>query len=119
MSQKSEMEGEVDERDLKAAGAELLPDGRHGLRIHGWEIESRKRPILNSLDVQQITSMPVTILLPMILQMVANYHSEMPHILDYSRYPDLEERQRFVRVYLSSSGITGSKPLRCIKILWP
>ncbi|KAA8537962.1 hypothetical protein F0562_027458 [Nyssa sinensis] len=37
-------------------------------------------------------------------EMVANYHSEMPHILDYSRYPGLEERQRFVRVYLSSSG---------------
>ncbi|XP_034680372.1 TIP41-like protein [Vitis riparia] len=47
------MEVEVDEKDLKAAGAEMLTDGRHGLRIHGWEIESRKRSILNSLNLQQ------------------------------------------------------------------
>ncbi|KAK9269933.1 hypothetical protein L1049_025737 [Liquidambar formosana] len=37
-------------------------------------------------------------------EMVANYHSETPHILDYSKYPDLKERQRFIRIYLSSAG---------------
>ncbi|KAF5467699.1 hypothetical protein F2P56_011931 [Juglans regia] len=37
-------------------------------------------------------------------EMAANYHSETPHILDYSQYPDLEERQRFVSIYLSSAG---------------
>ncbi|AET02481.2 choline/ethanolamine kinase [Medicago truncatula] len=37
-------------------------------------------------------------------EMAANYHTETPHILDYSKYPDLEERQRFVHTYLSSSG---------------
>ncbi|KAM7511275.1 hypothetical protein LguiB_010150 [Lonicera macranthoides] len=37
-------------------------------------------------------------------EMAANYHSETPHILDYSIYPDLQERQRFVRAYLSSTG---------------
>jgi hypothetical protein len=42
------MEVEADEKELKAAGAEPLPDGRRGLRIHGWEIESRKRSILTS-----------------------------------------------------------------------
>ncbi|XP_052194054.1 TIP41-like protein [Diospyros lotus] len=47
------MEFEADENELKAAGAEVLPDGRRGLRIHGWEIETRKRPILNSLHLQQ------------------------------------------------------------------
>lgn len=40
---------EVDEKDLKAAGAELLSDSdRRGLRIHGWEIFSLKGSILNS-----------------------------------------------------------------------
>ncbi|XP_059631515.1 probable choline kinase 1 isoform X2 [Cornus florida] len=38
-------------------------------------------------------------------EMVANYHSETPHLLDYSRYPSLEERRRFVHIYLSSAGI--------------
>ncbi|KAE7997361.1 hypothetical protein FH972_002003 [Carpinus fangiana] len=42
------MEVEADEKELKAAEAEPLPDGRKGLRIHGWEIESRKRSILTS-----------------------------------------------------------------------
>uniref|UniRef100_A0A5B6YXP9 Putative choline kinase 2 isoform X3 n=1 Tax=Davidia involucrata TaxID=16924 RepID=A0A5B6YXP9_DAVIN len=37
-------------------------------------------------------------------EMAADYHTETPHILDFSKYPGLEERQRFVRIYLSSSG---------------
>ncbi|KAJ6812939.1 putative choline kinase 2 [Iris pallida] len=37
-------------------------------------------------------------------EMAADYHTEKPHILDYSKYPDLEERKRFVQIYLSSSG---------------
>ena len=46
------MEVEVNDNDLKAAGAELLSDGRRGLRINGWEVESRKCSILNSSTVQ-------------------------------------------------------------------
>ncbi|CAK9171555.1 unnamed protein product [Ilex paraguariensis] len=37
-------------------------------------------------------------------EMVANYHTDTPHILDYGIYPGAEERHRFVRRYLSSSG---------------
>ncbi|KAK8579883.1 hypothetical protein V6N13_143044 [Hibiscus sabdariffa] len=37
-------------------------------------------------------------------EMAANYHSETPHILDYSIYPDMEERRRFISAYLASSG---------------
>ncbi|KAA8537354.1 hypothetical protein F0562_026959 [Nyssa sinensis] len=37
-------------------------------------------------------------------EMAADYHTETPHILDFSKYPGLGERQRFVRMYLSSSG---------------
>ncbi|XP_065881296.1 probable choline kinase 1 isoform X2 [Euphorbia lathyris] len=37
-------------------------------------------------------------------EMAADYHSDMPHILDYSKYPGLEERRRFVNAYLSSTG---------------
>ncbi|XP_065871239.1 TIP41-like protein isoform X1 [Euphorbia lathyris] len=44
---------EVDENDLKAAGAELLNDDRHGLRIHGWEIASHKGTILKSSTLQE------------------------------------------------------------------
>ncbi|XP_027094274.1 probable choline kinase 2 [Coffea arabica] len=37
-------------------------------------------------------------------EMVADYHTDTPHILDYNKYPGLEERQKFVREYLSSAG---------------
>ncbi|KAL9234148.1 hypothetical protein vseg_009049 [Gypsophila vaccaria] len=37
-------------------------------------------------------------------EMAANYHSDTPHILDYTKYPDEDERRRFVQAYLSSSG---------------
>ncbi|XP_076960563.1 putative choline kinase 2 [Bidens hawaiensis] len=37
-------------------------------------------------------------------EMAADYHTETPHVLDYSKYPGLEERRRFLHVYLSSSG---------------
>ncbi|KAM7492405.1 hypothetical protein LguiA_035326 [Lonicera macranthoides] len=37
-------------------------------------------------------------------EMAANYHTENPHILDYSKYPSLKERQRFLHIYLSCSG---------------
>nr|QHI08409.1 TIP41-like protein [Acer palmatum] len=47
------MEVVVDEKDLKAAGAQPLPDGRRGLRIHGWEIESHKGTILKSSTFQE------------------------------------------------------------------
>ncbi|KAK8662044.1 hypothetical protein V6N13_091632 [Hibiscus sabdariffa] len=37
-------------------------------------------------------------------EMAADYHTETPHVMDYSKYPGLEERSRFLRAYLNSSG---------------
>lgn len=37
-------------------------------------------------------------------EMAADYHTETPHILDYSKYPGLQERERFLRIYLTASG---------------
>ncbi|GFQ07431.1 probable choline kinase 2 [Phtheirospermum japonicum] len=37
-------------------------------------------------------------------EMAADYHTETPHVLDYSKYPGLEERRRFLCTYLRSSG---------------
>ncbi|KAK7277375.1 hypothetical protein RIF29_18526 [Crotalaria pallida] len=41
-------------------------------------------------------------------EMAANYHSDNPHALDYSKYPGPEERRRFIHIYLSSEGKTPS-----------
>ncbi|RRT71313.1 hypothetical protein B296_00032757 [Ensete ventricosum] len=40
-------------------------------------------------------------------EMAANYHTETPHILDYDKYPDVEERKRFIQIYLSSDNKTS------------
>ncbi|KAH7657378.1 Ethanolamine kinase protein [Dioscorea alata] len=37
-------------------------------------------------------------------EMASDYHSDTPHVLDFNKYPDFEERKRFVEIYLSSSG---------------
>ncbi|XXG44452.1 hypothetical protein AAC387_Pa01g4253 [Persea americana] len=47
------MEQESEHTQLKVAGAESLPKGRSGLRIRGWLIESRNRPILTSRCVER------------------------------------------------------------------
>ncbi|XP_068656599.1 TIP41-like protein [Aristolochia californica] len=49
----TEPAGEKVEPNLKAAGGEILPAGRSGLRLRGWVVESRHRPIINSLARQQ------------------------------------------------------------------
>ncbi|XP_010543053.1 PREDICTED: probable choline kinase 3 isoform X2 [Tarenaya hassleriana] len=36
-------------------------------------------------------------------EMAANYHTDTPHILDYTLYPGIEERRRFICNYLGSS----------------
>ncbi|XP_062219749.1 probable choline kinase 2 isoform X2 [Phragmites australis] len=36
-------------------------------------------------------------------EMAADYHSAKPHILDYNKYPDIDEQKRFVKTYLSTS----------------
>ncbi|XP_029117099.1 TIP41-like protein isoform X2 [Elaeis guineensis] len=45
--------GGAAESDLQAAGAEALLDGRSGVRLRGWHIESSRRPILSSLALQE------------------------------------------------------------------
>ncbi|CAN0843777.1 Probable choline kinase 2 [Linum grandiflorum] len=37
-------------------------------------------------------------------EMAADYHTDTPHVMDYSKYPGPEERRRFVTAYMSSSG---------------
>ncbi|CAI0474101.1 unnamed protein product [Linum tenue] len=36
-------------------------------------------------------------------EMTADYHTDTPHVVDYTKYPGLEERRRFVHAYLIAS----------------
>lgn len=42
-------------------------------------------------------------------EMAANYHSDTPHVLDYTLYPGEEERRRFISTYLGSTGNATSE----------
>ncbi|PKU76833.1 probable choline kinase 2 [Dendrobium catenatum] len=42
-------------------------------------------------------------------EMAADYHTDTPHVLDYSKYPDVEERKKFVEIYLKSAGEEPTK----------
>ncbi|MCL7041137.1 hypothetical protein MKW94_021937 [Papaver nudicaule] len=53
MEKEREREEAERKATLKAAGAESLPEGRNGVKIHGWEIESKNRSILSSLTYEQ------------------------------------------------------------------
>ncbi|XP_020191035.1 probable choline kinase 2 [Aegilops tauschii subsp. strangulata] len=37
-------------------------------------------------------------------EMAADYHSDTPHVMDFTKYPDVDEQRRFLEAYLSSSG---------------
>ncbi|XP_062206770.1 probable choline kinase 2 [Phragmites australis] len=37
-------------------------------------------------------------------EMAADYHTATPHVLDFTKYPDIDEQCKFVQTYLSSSG---------------
>uniref|UniRef100_A0ACD5VL46 Uncharacterized protein n=1 Tax=Avena sativa TaxID=4498 RepID=A0ACD5VL46_AVESA len=37
-------------------------------------------------------------------EMAADYHTATPHVMDFTKYPDIDEQRRFVNTYLSSSG---------------
>ena len=52
---------EVERKELKATGAEPLPDSCRSLRIHGWEIETRKLSILNSSNLQLSVSLSLSL----------------------------------------------------------
>ena len=52
---------EVEEKELKATSTEPLLDGRHGLCIHGWEIETHKLSILTSFNLQLSVSLSLSL----------------------------------------------------------
>ncbi|XP_062194812.1 probable choline kinase 2 [Phragmites australis] len=41
-------------------------------------------------------------------EMAADYHTATPHVLDFTKYPDIDEQRAFVQTYLSASGEKAS-----------
>ncbi|KAK4428367.1 putative choline kinase [Sesamum alatum] len=64
-----------------------------------------RQPSITIIDYEYASYNPVAYdLANHFCEMAANYHTNTPHVLDYSKYPGLEERRRFVQQYLRSAG---------------
>ncbi|KAH7437017.1 hypothetical protein KP509_05G052900 [Ceratopteris richardii] len=50
-------------------------------------------------------------------EMTADYHSETPHKLDNSKYPDYQERFQFIEAYMMSSSALSISTLRVEELL--
>ncbi|KAF8411589.1 hypothetical protein HHK36_004146 [Tetracentron sinense] len=98
------------EEEIRALEKELSLDYQHIVFCHndlqyGNIMIDEETRLITIIDYEYASYNPIAYdLANHFCEMVANYHSETPHILDYVKYPGLEERQRFVRIYLSSSG---------------
>lgn len=111
----------VKEFQLKELGAEI-EDLR--LRLSGFDSEIRfchndlqygnimmdeEDNTLTLIDYEYATYNPVAYdLANHFCEMAANYHTDTPHVLDFSKYPDMQERCRFIEAYLGIAGKDGS-----------
>ncbi|KAI5056627.1 hypothetical protein GOP47_0028445 [Adiantum capillus-veneris] len=58
-----------------------------------------------SQDLEYVTYNPVAYdLANHFCEMAANYHTDTHHLLDFLKYPDVQERKRFTGAYLGSRG---------------
>ncbi|GAB2299647.1 hypothetical protein Dimus_033707 [Dionaea muscipula] len=92
------------EKELSGDGGQEIGFCHNDLQYGNIMITEETRTI-TLIDYEYASYNPVSYdLANHFCEMVANYHTETPHLLDYSKYPGLEDRRRFVYAYLSSSG---------------
>ncbi|MCD9559392.1 hypothetical protein HAX54_017319 [Datura stramonium] len=57
--------------------------------------------IMNSLAIIQLP-----MILPIIfIEMASDYYSDTPHFMDFTKYPGVDERHNFIRMYLTFEGL--------------
>uniref|UniRef100_A0A7C9A171 Choline kinase 2 n=1 Tax=Opuntia streptacantha TaxID=393608 RepID=A0A7C9A171_OPUST len=96
--------GEISELERKLSTNKHIGFCHNDLQYGNIMIDEETRSI-TLIDYEYASYNPVAFdIANHFCEMAADYHTETPHILDYSKYPGLEERYRFVRMYLSSSG---------------
>ncbi|KAG6395846.1 hypothetical protein SASPL_141975 [Salvia splendens] len=82
------------------AEAELVKED-----VDVWELVVTDRTVMGRQDYEYASYNPMSFdIANHFCEMAADYHTETPHVLDYNKYPDLQERDRFLRVYLAASG---------------
>ncbi|KAL4195181.1 hypothetical protein AMTRI_Chr05g63290 [Amborella trichopoda] len=105
---------DIMEEEIKSLQQELSADNQkigfcHNDLQYGNIMMDEENKSITIIDYEYSCYNPVAVdIANHFCEMAANYHTETPHILDYSKYPDHEERKRFVEAYLNSSGEQAS-----------
>lgn len=95
---------EISELERKLSSNQCIGFCHNDLQYGNIMIDEQTRSI-TIIDYEYSSYNPVAFdMANHFCEMVADYHTDAPHLLDYNKYPGLEERQRFLRIYLSSSG---------------
>ncbi|KAI5075034.1 hypothetical protein GOP47_0010995 [Adiantum capillus-veneris] len=104
-----ELNVEIEDLELQASNLHSDIGFCHNDLQYGNIMMDDETNIITIIDYEYSTYNPVAYdLANHFCEMAANYHTDTPHILDFSKYPGLKERHRFIRAYLESSGDIAS-----------
>lgn len=99
------IEKEISLLEKKLPGNHLHIGFCHNDLQYGNIMIDEETSLITIIDYEYASYNPVTYdIANHFCEMAADYHTETPHILDYSKYPSLEKRQRFLRIYLGHAG---------------
>ncbi|KAK9682754.1 hypothetical protein RND81_10G094500 [Saponaria officinalis] len=95
---------EISELEIKLSVNQIIGFCHNDLQYGNIMIDEQSNS-LTIIDYEYASYNPVAFdIANHFCEMAADYHTDAPHELDYSKYPGLEERRRFISTYLSSSG---------------
>ncbi|KAJ8773997.1 hypothetical protein K2173_009428 [Erythroxylum novogranatense] len=97
------IEGEIMLLEEKLSGDESIGFCHNDLQYGNIMIDEQTKSI-TPIDYEYASYNPIGFdIANYFCEMAADYHSDTPHVLDYSKYPGFEERKNFVRAYLNRS----------------
>ncbi|XP_075505327.1 putative choline kinase 2 isoform X1 [Primulina tabacum] len=110
--QLSVMENEISVLEKSLTTAHQLVGFCHNDLQYGNIMMDEETKLITIIDYEYASYNPIAFdLANHFCEMAADYHTETPHIMDYSKYPGLKERQTFLHIYLSCSEFcAGSQP---------
>ncbi|CAA6666245.1 unnamed protein product [Spirodela intermedia] len=93
------------EMELELAGGDQKVGFCHNDLQYGNLMMDEETRLVTIIDYEYASYNPIAYdLANHFCEMAADYHTETPHVLDFTKYPDLEERRRFAQAYLSPAG---------------
>ncbi|XP_042513834.1 probable choline kinase 2 [Macadamia integrifolia] len=99
------MDAEISDLEKKLLGNDQHIGFCHNDLQYGNVMIDEKTMSVTIIDYEYASYNPVAFdIANHFCEMAADYHTETPQVLDFGKYPGLEERKRFVHIYLSSSG---------------